>query len=294
MKRAFPVIFLIILASCQHQSKTNSPERIITVSIAPFKYFVEQVGGDDFIVNVMVPPGSDPHIYEPVPEQIHRLRSSEAYLSNGFLGFEMVWLDRFFEVNPDMVRINLGEKIEPILTEDVHEAEHLEGADPHYWVSPVCAEKIAYSVRDLLSKLEPGKSQKYEDNCNNLVTRIRDIDAKARKMFFEYAGESFMIYHPNLAYLARDYGLREIAVESEGKEPSPADMKKLVDHARRENIKTIFVQKEYDRRNAGAIADEIGAELIIIDPLSEDWESSVNHIIDKLYQSLEPYDGMDI
>ena len=95
-----------------------------------------------------------------------------------------------------------------------------------------------------------------------------------------------MIYHPNLAYLARDYGLNEISVEFEGKEPPPSRMKELIDLAREENIKTIFIQREYDTKNAKAIADEIGAELEVIDPLSEDWLTSTSDIINAVYKSL--------
>ena len=95
-----------------------------------------------------------------------------------------------------------------------------------------------------------------------------------------------MIYHPNLAYLARDYGLEEIPVEFEGKEPPPSRMRELIDRARKNNIKTIFVQREYDTKNAKAIADEIGAQIVLIDPLSENWQKSTSDIIDILYKSL--------
>jgi zinc transport system substrate-binding protein len=96
----------------------------------------------------------------------------------------------------------------------------------------------------------------------------------------------FMIFHPNLAYLARDYGLGEIAVEFEGKEPPPSRLKELIDLAAEENINTIFVQKEYDSRNARTIAAEIGAEIRVIDPLSENWLESTLDIINGLYNSL--------
>jgi len=99
-------------------------------------------------------------------------------------------------------------------------------------------------------------------------------------------GRSFMIYHPNLAYLARDYNLTEIAVEFEGKEPSPSRMKELIDMARAGKIRTIFVQKEYDIRNAKAIAGEIDASVTVIDPLAEDWLSATTEIITELHKSL--------
>ena len=100
---------------------------------------LKQYAGDDFKVNVMVPAGSDPHIYEPFPEQISKLRKSVGYISNGYLGFEMNWLDRFYETNRSMKKLSLGDKIDPIESEHQHEGEHVEGADPHYWVSPKCA-----------------------------------------------------------------------------------------------------------------------------------------------------------
>ena len=133
----------------------------------------------------------------------------------------------------------------------------------------------------------PSSSVKYEENYLKFISRIQELDKRAEEYFSFYRGKSFMIYHPNLAYLARDYGLKEIAVEFEGKEPPPSRMKDLIDIARKDRIKTIFVQREYDTRNARAIAAEIGAELVIIDPLSEDWYASTTEIIDALHESFK-------
>jgi zinc transport system substrate-binding protein len=112
------------------------------------------------------------------------------------------------------------------------------------------------------------------------------LDAKCRDYFMKSQAKSFMIYHPNLAYIARDYALREIPVEYEGKEPSPSRMRELIDLARTDHLKTIFVQREYDTKNATVIAEETGATIVIIDPLSEDWEKSTSEIIDALHRSL--------
>jgi zinc transport system substrate-binding protein len=276
---------MLIIMSCRQQS-ANSGEKIITVSIAPFKYFVEAIAGNDFEVNVMVPAGSNPHIYEPFSEQINKLRKSVAYISNGYLGFEMTWLDRFYETNKNMKRLSLGDKIDPLVSEHRHEGEHVEGADPHYWVSPKCALIMASSVKEFICQLNPLQKQKYENNFQSLVSKILEIDRKAQNSFSGIKSRSFMIYHPNLGYLARDYGLEEIPVEYEGKEPTPSRMRDLIDRARKEKLRIIFVQKEYDTKNARAIADEIGAEIKIIDPLSEDWIKATNDIIDAVNLSL--------
>jgi zinc transport system substrate-binding protein len=284
MKRLLFFLAIITGLSCNR----NSPEtggRIITVSIAPYSYFVKEIAGNDFRVNIMVPPGSNPHIYEPYPGQISRLRQSVAYISNGYLGFEMTWLDRFYEMNKTMKRVSLGDKIDPIASSDKHDGGHTEGADPHYWVSPACALGMAAEVKDLLCRINPSDSLKYKSNCDSLMLKIKATDARAKSLFAGFTGESFMIYHPNLAYLARDYGLKEIAVEFDGKEPPPSRLKELIDFAAANNLKTIFIQKEYDSKNAKEIAREIGGQVVTIDPLSENWLKSTNDIIDALYNS---------
>lgn len=280
MKRAAFLFVILFISACGRQVKTG--ERIISVSIAPFAYFTEQIAGDNFTVNVMVPAGANPHIYEPYPDQIDRLRRSEAYISNGYLGFEMTWMDRFSEMNKSMTKLNLGESIVPIENHHDHEGEHSEGADPHYWVSPLCAMKMALSVRDFLLELDPENGDEYERNYGALLEKIGQVDSMARALSVMEGNRTFMIYHPNLAYLARDYGLKEIAVENEGKEPSPSQLRELIDIAKRENIGMILVQREYDPRNARAVADETGGRVEVIDPLSGDWYSSTTAVIQLL------------
>jgi zinc transport system substrate-binding protein len=284
MRKFLLYLLLILLYACGNQSN-SSDEKIITVSIGPFRYFVEAIAGEDFNVNVMVPPGSNPHIYEPFPEQVSNLRKSIAYISNGFLGFEMTWLDRFYEMNTNMKKLSVGDKIESLENEHHHEGEHIESVDPHYWVSPKCARIIALSVKDLLVDINPVEKEKYDSGYIELLTRIDELDRAAEEAFSSMKGEQFMIYHPNLGYLARDYGITEVSVEYEGKEPSASRMKYLIDLARARSIKTIFVQREYDSKNARAIASEIGAEVVTIDPLSEDWYTATLNIIGALESS---------
>lgn len=285
MKRItfFLIIFLII--SCGRRNESGS--KIISVSIAPFKYFVEEIAGSNFTVNVMVPPGANPHIYEPYPDQISKLRQSVAYISNGYLGFEMTWLDRFYELNRNMKKLTLSDSIDLIKPEHRHEGDMLEGADPHYWVSPLCALKMASSVREFLTELDPQNSMQYDENYKILTKKILEVDSMARELSSPGRKRAFMIYHPNLGYLARDYGLEEIAVENEGKEPSPSTLMELIDRAKSDQLKVILVQREYDSKNARAVAEETGARVVVIDPLSEDWYTSTAGIINILKESFE-------
>ena len=286
MRKVFAILIILIVAISCRRTSNDSGERIITVSIAPYEYFVKQIGGSDFEVNIMVPPGANPHIYEPYPGQITKLAKSVAYISNGYMGFEMTWLDRFYEMNKSMVKLSLGDKITPIASEHVHEGEHTEGTDPHYWVSPKCAAIMASEVKKLLCNLNPQDSSVYQANYERLAVTISETDKKAKQYFSGIENRTFMIYHPNLAYLARDYNLEEVAVEFEGKEPPPSRLKELIDLARGKGINTVFVQREYDSKNAKAIAREIGAEVAIIDPLSADWLKSTTEILEALKKSL--------
>ena len=278
MKQLFYCIVLILISSCGG-GRNDREVPVITVSISPFKYFVREIAGDKFDVNVMVPSGSNPHIYEPYPEQVNMLMKSSAYISDGYLGFEMTWLDRFYEMNRGMKKLSLGDYIEPIRGGGDHEDAGKEAADPHYWVSPKCAFVMAEQIKKFLTGLDQADSLLFEENFKSVVKKITEADSSARLLTAEAGPHSFMIYHPNLAYLARDYGLEEIAVEYDGKEPSPARLKYLIDRAKAENLKVILVQREYDSRNARAIAGETGSRVVIIDPLSEDWYGSTMNII---------------
>ena len=284
MKKIIKYLLILLLVSCSNNSH-NTGREVITVSIAPFSYFVNAIGGGDFDVNIMVPASADAHVYEPVPGQITSLSRSVAYISDGYLGFEITWLDRFYKANPLMKKVSLGSGIDLIRADNGH-TFGAENADPHFWVSPRSAFSMASAVKELLCSLRPQDSARYSKNYLELRARIAMLDRKADSLFKGFKGKTFMIFHPSLGYIARDYDLVQLAVENEGKEPSPSYMKKLIDEAREKNIKLIFIQKGFDTKNAGAIASETGAELMAIDPMGGNWPEEVSAIIDAIHESL--------
>jgi zinc transport system substrate-binding protein len=273
---------LSLVASCGSPSVKDGG-KVLTVSIPPFAYFVEAVAGDDFKVNIMLPPGADHHIWEPLPAQINALAGSEAFIINGQLGFEQAWMGRFREINPDMKILDLSRNIDLIELSGVEEEDdhnghegHLHGGpDPHYWMSPASAYVIAEDVTKLLTQLNPESAQKYEANLNALEKKIARVDSTLREELSGAPSTTFMIFHPALEYLARDYGFTQISFEDEGKSPSPARMKELIDIARDKGINIIFIQAEYDLRNAESLAGETGARLIVINPMNRDWPAAV-------------------
>ncbi|MGM0464493.1 MAG: metal ABC transporter solute-binding protein, Zn/Mn family [Bacteroidota bacterium] len=280
------LLLIILFAGCGRQTDDASQEEkaVITVSIEPFRFFAEAIAGDNYRVNVIVPPGASPATYEPPPAVIRDLKDSELMIINAYLGFELAWMDRMININSDVEVLELAAS-QDLIAADSHSHDgitHHTGVDPHFWVSPLRARIIARDIRDFLSEKDPGRKDEYWKNHQQLDSVIMDTDAYLESLLDNTANKSFMIFHPSLSYLARDYGLEQIAVETEGKEPSPSDLKRLIDKGREKNIKAILVQREFDKRNADLIADEIAAETIIIDPLAYDWVSAVRTIAESI------------
>jgi zinc transport system substrate-binding protein len=322
------LITLLALVSCGRRSPGSSGERVITVTIPPFAWFVEQIGGDDFRVNVLLPPGADHHIWEPLPAQINALSGSEAFIMNGQLGFEHAWMDRFTQVNPGMKVLDLSGNIQMIGAEGLkvggddshvdgddsegdhdadhagegdhhadharegdHDADHTGeghteedhahshgGPDPHYWMSPSAARIMAQDIRDFLADLNPASAEKYDSNLEFVNRKITEVDSLVRVALGSDPHRTVMIFHPALAYMGLDYGFEQVSFEDEGKSPSPARMKELIDLAREKEIKIIFIQAEYDVRNAQSLSRETGAELIVINPMNREWPEAVMEV----------------
>ncbi len=280
-KSLFLVFFISLFLSGCNSAVTKDQMKVVTVSIPPYKYFVEAIADSDFVVNVMLPPGADHHTWEPSPRQISSLAASDMLFINGHLGFELAWIDRFREVNQKMKVIDLSEGIqliEPSEEDEDHHGHSHEGADPHYWLSPREAGLMASTIADELMKLNPSATERYKLNFVKLKERIAAVDSIVNENCSKAESKSFMIFHPALSYLARDYGLEQISFEDEGKMPSPARLKELIDMTRSKGMKTVFVQKEYDIRSAKVLASETGTRLVIIDPMNPEWDKSVIEI----------------
>ena len=263
--------------SC-NSNKTQVDNKLISVSILPQKYFIERIAGDDFKVNVLIPPGASPASYEPTPKQMKDMSKSATYLRIGHIPFEKAWLNKLFEGNDHIKSLDMSEGIELIRGPEVRHGDHFHegGIDPHIWSSPKTAKQLIANTFKALVQLAPEKEQEYTSNYMKLMSDINVMDKGAEAIF---AKKVFMIYHPALSYMARDYNLTQISIEHDGKTPSPAHMKNMLDLAKKHKIKTVFLQKQFNIDNAKVIAKEINAELIQIDPLSADWLAEMNRIM---------------
>lgn len=315
MKRS--IIYLLLIAvlavGCKNaggRSKDNADGKpTITVTIEPLRYFTEAIAGDNFNVVSMVPRGSSPETYDPTPQQLVALAQSKAYFRIGYIGFEQTWMDKLTDNAPHLQFFDTSRGVELIYdSSHAHHHHHGDSAhgepesaqahthasqaetsteayppalavEPHIWSSAYNAQIIAGNILDALCTIDKAHESEYVERYNALCHRIERTDSiLCHTLASPGARRSFMIYHPALSYFARDYGLHQISIEEDGKEPSPAHLKDLINTCREEQVSVIFVQPEFDRRNAEIIARQTGTKVVPINPLAYDWEEEMLHI----------------
>lgn len=278
-------LLLVLFASCQSQPKKGADERIITVTMEPQRYFTEAIAGDKFTIRTMVPKGSSPETYDPTPQQLVDLGESEAYLRIGYIGFEQTWMDRLLSNTPHIQVFDTSKGVDLILESAINHGDHHHpgGVEPHIWSSTTNALIIAGNTFKALSTLDKDNEAYYRVRYDSLRHQIEKTDSLIRKTLSTPGTDrAFIIYHPALSYFARDYGLRQISIEEGGKEPSPAHLKGLMDVCKAEGVHVIFVQPEFDRRNAEIIAKQTGTTVVPINPLSYDWEAEMLNVAKSL------------
>lgn len=282
MKKLIYILTLFILYGCGNASH-NSGKPVITVTLEPLRHFTEAIADDRFEVVSMVPKGSSPESYDPTPQQLVNLSRSEAYLRIGYIGFELAWMEKLTANHPDMKVYDTSKGVELIREEGHHHGDHYHegGVEPHIWNSTRNASVIADNICAALCQLDADHQAEYRQRLDSLKRVIARIDAEVRTLLAD-ADSTFLIYHPALSYFARDYGLKQISIEEGGKEPSPATLQALIETCRKEKVRVIFVQQEFDVRNARLIADESGLRVVPVNPLSYDWAEEMLRIAREL------------
>jgi zinc transport system substrate-binding protein len=285
MIRSAPLLLIALIAiamvSCQPGEATNN-KPVVSVSILPQKYFIERLAGEYVEVNVLIPPGASPATYEPTLTQLTKLDQSNVYMRIGYIGFELSWMDRILSVNPDMKIVDLSSGITMIHEEGNHGEDHHGhghgGVDPHIWMSAINAKTIVYNIYKELILMLPKQKDSLKIRYLALEQELDSLHLLLTYSLQELKQKSFLIYHPALTYFARDYGLKQYPLEIEGKTPSPTHLKKIIDLGRKENINSIFIQSQFDQRNAEVLADEIDAKIIPYNPLDEQWDKQKLYI----------------
>ena len=281
-------LWLLLTAACTFPREKADEERLISVTIQPQRYVAERIAGDIYRINCVIPAGQSPETYDPTPQEMMRIGQSDAYLRIGSIGFEQVWMKAIQEQNAMLPVFDLSEGIELVAThEEASEntaGHHHHGlTDPHIWTSTRNMRVIAQNTRDAFCSLDSLNKDTYEANYLRLIAEIDSTEAVLDTLLRPLAGTAFIIYHPALTYLARDYGLEQLCIEMDGKEPSPAQLARIIQTCKEKQVRTIFVQQEFDRKNAELIAKETGTRISTINPLSYDWTGELLKIAHTLH-----------
>ncbi|MCD1295410.1 zinc ABC transporter substrate-binding protein [Methanocella sp. CWC-04] len=248
-------------------SQADGDKLAVVVSILPQAQFVEKIGGDKIKAIVLIPPGAEPHDYEPKASQLAEISNARMYaiLGSG-IPFETVWLDKIRAVNDKMEIVNTSEGADLI------------SGDPHAWLSPKQAMVMVENIYQALAKLDPENRDYYYNNKESYMNELRSLDSDIESTIRESGKTSFMVFHPAWGYYARDYGLDMMSIEEEGKEPSPSDIEKSIKEAREKGIKVVFVEPQFSQAGAKAIADELGGTVVAVDPLAKDYLQNMRKV----------------
>lgn len=289
------LVGVLVLLACTFLFAAGPNKVVVAVSLQPYASIVKEIGGDRVDVVAMLPPGADPHTYEPKPAVLKDFARATVYFSDSS-GMDKAWLPRFMGVNKNVTVKSLSSQVEWLKEEDEHHEEHSghhDGhdhgdLDPHIWTSPLQVKNIARNVRLSLAELDPEGASFYQKNWETLDARISELSKKLQSTIEKLPREArtFIVFHPAYGYFARDYGMRQLTVEVAGKEPKPKDLQKLIAEGKEHRVKIVFVQPQFSKRAAQTIAKELDAVVLPTDPLSFDYIGNLTSLVGAIEKSI--------
>jgi zinc transport system substrate-binding protein len=288
------------LCGCSGAPKDRSADSVLTVfaGIQPIAYLVERIGGGHADVHTLLPPGGDPHTFELSPRQAAALGASKLFFKVG-MPFEDLLVQRIAEnpQRPEIVDVGEGIAKRRMDAEARHESQKTasvspqhydesgETLDPHVWLSPPLLKIQASNVAKAFVRIDPEHARDYERNLAALLNDIQTVDDEIKSLLGPLRGQAFLVYHPAFGYFADAYGLKQAAVEEEGKSPTPRRLQALIEQARAAKIRVVFVQPQFDPHGAETIAQAIGAKVAVIDDLAKDVLANLLEIAGKIQQA---------
>ncbi len=252
---------------------------MVVVSVPPLAWFVERLVGDRAEIAVMVPPGASPATYEPTTRQMRVVARADLYVAVGHprFPFEAEWLDALAASNPEMTVVPAGRGCRKL------------SGDPHLWLSTACARGMVGTVRAALEDALEAPPPDLGDRARALTATVDSVEAEVARRLEPHRGRAFLVFHPALGYLARDFGLRQMAIARGPAGPGAAELAEIVTHAREAGIHTVFVQPQFSQEAARVVAGELsGGRVRTVDPLARDWDSAIVEVARRLAASFRP------
>jgi len=254
------------------------------VSIIPQSTILHAIGGDKVNITLMVQAGDSPHSYEPKPSQMIAIAQADLYLAIG-VEFEQAWLPKFKDLNSKMFLADITKDIEKIPMLDNHHThkehkvantdEHPKN-DPHVWTSPSNVKIIAKNIYNALTKVDKKNTNYYRHNLDTFLSKVTQTDHTIKEILASHKeNRTFLVFHPSWGYFAKEYHLKQVAMEVEGKNPKPKALVKLIKEAKKKKINAIFTQAEFSDASAKIIANELHIPVVKISPMAPNWSENL-------------------
>lgn len=284
MLALFVFIFTTISSFPLWGAESSTPR--VLVSVAPHKFFVEKIAGNTVKVDLMVPAGASAHTFEPTPKQMLNAARAEIWFCLGE-AFEAKAIKALKAHHPEMAIVDLRDGVDLIIA-DPHSGQcccHKDCQDLHIWLSARQAKIQATTIAQILSKRYPDHAEEYQVNLNAFIKEMEQLDNEIEKLLVDLQGRIILVSHPAYAYFCRDYHLKQLSIEFEGKDPTPYQMNLVLNQARQAHIKKVFAQPQYNSKGARLFACHLNAELVMLDPYSEDYINSMKNIAQQIASS---------
>jgi zinc transport system substrate-binding protein len=306
MRKGFAIAFLLVFVALWAGVPAHSQEKPALkvkafVSILPVAYFVERVGGPNVEVSVLVGPGQDPHTFDPTPKLMTKLANAQVLFKMGF-PFEETLIKKIGSgfKNVEVVDLQQGIKLRA-MTEEETEAEEAERGhgkaeehghdagdmDQHTWLHPQLAKVQAKTIADTLKRIDPSHKDQYEKNLKDLQADLDAIHEQLKKALAPVKGKSFFVFHPAYGYFGDAYGLKQVPVQIGGKEPAARQLARLIELAKEDGVRVIFVQPQFSKKTAEALAKGIGGAVVPLDDLAPDYLKNLQEMAAKLDSALQ-------
>jgi len=290
------LIVVIVMTGCRRNPDHESTGKpTVVVSIVPQAWLVDQVGGDHFDVSVLVRPGESPATYQPTDAQISHVMRAAVYFRIGVPFENGPWFDAIrASKRLKIVDIREGVPLRKMAWHahgHRHDHDHHAGNDPHIWLSPRLLKIQARTVTKTLQELAPAHGKDFAANLKRLESRLDEVDNTIRSQLAPFGDKTFFVFHPAWGYFADDYGLRQVAIEIEGKEPSDRELTRLQQEARANGVRVLFVQPQISSRTAERVAAAIGGTVKKLDPLAADVSAGLQRAAAALAQSYRHDNG---
>jgi len=286
---------LLLLTVLLFLTRMAAAKTLVFTSVLPQKYVVRKIAGDLVDIEVLVAPGMSPHTFEPTPQQMSRLSRAKAYFLIG-VSFEKALVERLVKICPDLNLVDTAKDIPrrsmETFADDHHHGDdcrHADGAaDPHVWLDPLLVVIQAEAVASALSEMLPEHAGQFKESLLKLKKELTDLDKHLATSLAPLKGETMLVFHPAFGYFTDRYGLRQQAVEIEGKEPGPRQLAALIRKCRKDGIRIVFVQKQFPVAAAQVIARAISGSVVQIDPLAEDYVVNLKAIAEAVLSGNKP------